>query len=92
LEFGYKTNSSTGGTGYIGSHTVVELVQAGYEVIVLDNLSNSREEVLQALKKITGKEIPFQNIDLCDKSKVENFFATNKVRCDHSFCCIQISE
>lgn len=63
----------TGGTGYIGSHTVVELISAGYEVLILDNLSNSREEVLSSLENITEKKIPFFNIDLCDKNATEEF-------------------
>ena len=45
----------TGGTGYIGSHTVVELQNAGYEVVIIDNLSNSKREVVDKIKKITGK-------------------------------------
>ena len=49
----------TGGTGYIGSHTVVELLQRGNNVIIVDNLSNSKIEVLDAIKKITGKDVKF---------------------------------
>ena len=57
----------TGGCGYIGSHTVVELINNGYEVVVIDNFSNSKPEVLDKLKEITGKVIKFYEIDLCDK-------------------------
>ena len=64
----------TGGLGFIGSHTVVELQQAGYEVIIIDNLSNSSIEVLDRITKITGKKPAFEQIDLREKSKVEDFF------------------
>mgnify|MGYP000569226560 FL=1 len=64
----------TGGLGFIGSHTVVELQQAGYEVIIIDNLSNSSIEVLDRISKITGKKPAFEQIDLREKSKVEDFF------------------
>lgn len=64
----------TGGLGFIGSHTVVELQQAGYEVIIVDNLSNSSIEVLDRISKITGKKPTFEQIDLREKSKVEDFF------------------
>lgn len=64
----------TGGLGFIGSHTVVELQQAGYEVIIIDNLSNSSIEVLDRITKITGKKPAFEQIDLREKGKVEDFF------------------
>ena len=64
----------TGGLGFIGSHTVVELQQAGYEVIIVDNLSNSSIEVLDRISRITGKKPAFEQIDLREKSKVEDFF------------------
>jgi len=63
-----------GGTGYIGSHTVVELIDAGYEVVVADNLSNSDSEVLVRLEKITGKKIPFYKIDIRDKKSLTKIF------------------
>ena len=53
----------TGGAGYIGSHTCVELCDAGYDVIIADNYSNSKPEVLNRLKELTGKDITFYNID-----------------------------
>ena len=56
----------TGGTGYIGSHTVVELQQAGYEVVIIDNLSNSNADVIEGIVKITGKRPIFEKIDLVD--------------------------
>ncbi len=64
----------TGGLGFIGSHTVVELQNEGYEVIVIDNLSNSSIEVLDGIERITGKKPIFESIDLRDKSAVQNFF------------------
>lgn len=64
----------TGGVGYIGSHTCVELQQNGHEVIIVDNLSNSNIEVLDAIAKITGIKPEFENFDLADKTKTEDFF------------------
>ena len=54
----------TGGAGYIGSHTCVELLNAGYEVVVVDNLSNSKMESLSRVKEITGKDITFYEVDI----------------------------
>jgi UDP-glucose 4-epimerase len=67
----------TGGLGFIGSHTVVELQNEGFEVIAIDNLSNSSMEVLNGIERITGKKPIFENIDLRDKTAVQNFFATH---------------
>lgn len=64
----------TGGLGFIGSHTVVELQKKGYEVIIIDNLSNSTIEVLERITEITGKEPVFELIDLRDKQAVNDFF------------------
>ena len=69
----------TGGTGYIGSHTIVELVSHGYDVIAVDDFSNSKPIVLEKLKKITGKDIKFYEIDLLDKEKLEIVFKENKI-------------
>ncbi len=69
----------TGGTGYIGSHTVVELLNKGYDVVLADNLSNSRIEVIDALNKITGKIIQLNQIDLCDKKETEKLFDNQKI-------------
>lgn len=65
----------TGGTGYIGSHTTVELQNAGYEVIIVDNLSNSSVDVLDGIQKITGTRPVFEQFDLTDKDKVDAFFS-----------------
>jgi UDP-glucose 4-epimerase len=64
----------TGGLGFIGSHTVVELQNEGFEVIAIDNLSNSSIEVLDGIERITGKKPIFENIDLREKAAVQNFF------------------
>jgi len=64
----------TGGLGFIGSHTVVELQNDGFEVIVIDNLSNASIDVLQGIEKITGKKPQFENIDLREKAAVQRFF------------------
>ena len=64
----------TGGAGYIGSHTCVELIQAGYDVIVADNLYNSSEEAVRRVEKIVGKKIPFVKTELCDLEQVEALF------------------
>ncbi|MBF6640638.1 UDP-glucose 4-epimerase GalE [Flavobacterium sp. J49] len=64
----------TGGLGFIGSHTVVELQNQGFEVVVIDNLSNSSIAVLDGIEKITGKKPFFENIDLREKAAVQNFF------------------
>ncbi|MEJ5264941.1 MAG: UDP-glucose 4-epimerase GalE [Bacteroidales bacterium] len=64
----------TGGVGYIGSHTVVELIEAGFEVCIIDNLSNSRIEVLDGIEKITGVRPVFEKIDLTDQQAVDHFF------------------
>lgn len=65
----------TGGLGFIGSHTVVELQQEGFEVVIIDNLSNSSTDVLQGIHSITGKEPIFENIDLRNKAAVQAFFS-----------------
>lgn len=64
----------TGGAGYIGSHTCVELLEAGYDVVVVDNLSNSKEESLKRVQEITGKSIRFYKADLLDREALEEIF------------------
>ena len=69
----------TGGTGYIGSHTVVELLNNGYEVIIVDNLVNSKIEVVDKLKKLTNKEFVFIKGDVCDYELMTKIFDENKI-------------
>ena len=78
----------TGGTGYIGSHTVVELVQEGHSVVVVDNLVNSSEEALRRVAQIVGQSIPFVKVDLCDPEQVEAFFASQTRPFD---CCMHFA-
>jgi UDP-glucose 4-epimerase len=68
----------TGGTGYIGSHTAVELIEEGFEVVIIDNLYNSDAEVVDRIETITGIRPQFENFDLCDKNKTDQFFERNK--------------
>ena len=69
----------TGGTGYIGSHTVVELLNANYDVVVIDNFSNSKPEVIESIRKITGKDITFYEGDVCDKELLRKIFKENEI-------------
>ena len=64
----------SGGAGYIGSHTCVELIEAGYEIVVADNLINSSEEAVRRVEKITGKKVPFVKCELCDPVEVKELF------------------
>ncbi len=68
-----------GGAGYIGSHTAVELLKAGKEIIIIDNFSNSNPEVLDKIKQITGKEFKFYELDYLDREKLEKVFEENKI-------------
>lgn len=69
----------TGGTGYIGSHTAVELINAGKDVIIVDNLSNSKEEVIDKIKQITGKQVKFYKADILDKVAMDKIFTENEI-------------
>lgn len=69
----------TGGAGYIGSHTSIELLENGYEVIIVDNLSNSDKIVIDRIKEITGKEPKFYEIDTTDRERLEVVFKENKI-------------
>ena len=68
----------TGGTGYIGSHTCVSLMQNGYDIHIIDNLSNSQIDVADKISAITGQNVHFTKLDLCDKKKTIEFFESNK--------------
>jgi UDP-glucose 4-epimerase len=70
----------TGGAGYIGSHTCVELLNAGYEIVVVDNLSNSSEESLRRVQQLTGKTLIFHHVDLLDQQALDGVFASHPIR------------
>lgn len=69
----------TGGTGYIGSHTVVELLNNGHEVIIVDNLCNSSKDVIDRIEKITNKKCKFYENDIRDKKALDKIFSENKI-------------
>lgn len=69
-----KTVLISGGAGYIGSHTAVELINAGYDVVIIDNLSNSEKDAVEGVKKITGKDVAFEVVDTCDKEALRKVF------------------
>ena len=69
----------TGGAGYIGTHTCVELLNAGFEIVVLDNFSNSKPEALENVKKITGKEIKLYEGNMIDRNILEKIFTENEI-------------
>ena len=69
----------TGGTGYIGSHTVCELLDEDYEAVIIDDLSNSKIEVIDSLEKITGKKVQFYCGNVCDKELLNKIFSENKI-------------
>ncbi len=71
----------TGGAGYIGTHTCVELLMAGYEVIIADNLCNSKETAVERVKKITGKNVKFYKLDLLDRESLEKVFVDENIDC-----------
>ena len=71
----------TGGAGFIGSHTCVEMLNAGYEVIVVDNLCNASEEAIRRVEKITGKNVTFYKADIRDKEALDQIFDKESVEC-----------
>ena len=71
----------TGGAGFIGSHTVIELQNAGYDVVVVDNLANSSEKSLERVEKITGKKVPFYKVDILDREGLNEVFAKERALC-----------
>ena len=74
-----------GGAGFIGSHTAVELLNAGKEIVIIDNFSNSKPQVLDAIKKITGKDFKFYEMDYMDKEKLEKVFEENDIEAVMNF-------
>lgn len=69
----------TGGTGFIGSHTCVELLANGYEIVIADNLSNSKEAVTERIEKISGKKVTFRKVDVCDYNALSEVFRENDI-------------
>lgn len=69
----------TGGTGYIGSHTSVELIKQGYDIVIADNLSNSKADVIDKIEKITGKRPAFYQVDILDRAGLENIFSAHNI-------------
>ena len=69
----------TGGAGYIGSHTCIEMLNSGFEVVVIDNLDNSSSESLNRVEKITGKKVKFYKDDVRDKQALRKVFTENKI-------------
>ena len=70
----------TGGAGYIGSHTAVELIQAGFDVVIADNLSNSDLQAVEGVRRITSAEVPFEQIDCCDLQAMRRLFERHEFR------------
>lgn len=68
-----------GGAGYIGSHTAVELLETGYDIVIADDFSNSKPEALEAIRKITGKDFKFYEVNLCDREQTEVIFKENNI-------------
>jgi UDP-glucose 4-epimerase len=68
-----------GGAGYIGSHTCVELLNVGYDIVVVDNFSNSKLEALKRVQEITGKEFKFYEVDILDREGLEKVFSENDI-------------
>ena len=82
----------TGGAGYIGSHTCVELQNAGYDVVVLDNLSNASEKSLQRVEALTGKPVTFYKGDILDRDILNKIFAEHKIDCCIHFAGLKAEE
>lgn len=69
----------TGGAGFIGSHTAVELLNAGRDIVIIDNFSNSKPEVLDKIREITGKDFKFYEVDYLNRKELEKVFEENKI-------------
>ena len=71
----------TGGAGYIGSHTVLELIKQGYDVVIADNYSNSKPEAIKRVRELAGKNIPFYETDIRDSKQLDRIFTEHKISC-----------
>ena len=74
-----KTILVTGGAGYIGSHTTIELIKAGYDVVIVDNLNNSKYEAVKRVEKIVDRKITFYEDDILDKDALRKIFKNHKI-------------
>lgn len=70
----------TGGAGYIGSHTIVDLIDNGFEVVSIDNFLNATKEIFRGIKKITGKKVKNYDVDLCDYKKLKKFLKSMNLK------------
>ena len=70
----------TGGTGFISSHTCVELIEQGYEPVIVDDLSNSSREVLEGIRRITGEKVPFYELDVADYEGLSRVFERHPIQ------------
>ena len=80
----------TGGAGYIGSHTCVELLNAGYDVVILDNLYNSSKKAVDRIEEITGKKVTFYENDMLDEAALEKIFSTENIDCVIHFAGLKL--
>ncbi|MGG1946452.1 UDP-glucose 4-epimerase GalE [Trinickia sp. NRRL B-1857] len=79
----------TGGAGFIGSHTVVELVSSGYDVVIVDNLVNSKREAVRRIERIVGRPVPFYEIDACDEAALSEVFDVHKISAAIHFAALK---
>lgn len=79
----------TGGAGYIGSHTVIELMSSGYDVVIVDNLVNSKREAVRRIERIVGRPVPFHEIDVCDPLALAKVFDAHPIRAAIHFAALK---
>ena len=79
----------TGGAGYIGSHTCIQLLEAGHEIVVVDNFYNSKYEAVRRIRELSGRDFPFYEADVCDSEAVEKIFSENKIDAIIHFACLK---
>ena len=79
----------TGGAGFIGTHTVIELIKSGHDVVVIDNFSNSKKEAIERTKQLAGKNFTFYEIDVCDENALDKVFSSHKIDCVIHFAALK---
>ena len=79
----------TGGAGFIGSHTAVQMLNAGEKLVIMDNFSNSKPEVLESIRKITGRDFVFYQADMLDSDALEKIFSENEIDSFIHFACFK---